>query len=69
MLVPLVLFIILISCNNDDDIGDSIEEIENFSEASYPELVNFTTSSSSTEGIVYEILPGPAVLNPVPGLR
>tara|TARA_R110002074_G_scaffold39540_1_gene106319 strand:- start:5932 stop:7341 length:1410 start_codon:yes stop_codon:yes gene_type:complete len=66
VLFPTLFFLIaLSSCDLSDDVDNPIVEIEeNFSEASYPELVNFTGSSSSTEGIVYEVLPGPAALNP-----
>lgn len=35
------------------------------SSASYPELVTFTSSQNSVSGLVYEVMPGPAVLNPM----
>ncbi len=37
---------------------------ENSSSVSYPELVRFTKSSSSEDGLVYEVLPGPAAIDP-----
>jgi hypothetical protein len=37
---------------------------ENSSSASYPELVKFTESSSSDFGLIYEVMPGPAAINP-----
>ncbi|AVR45088.1 hypothetical protein C7S20_07290 [Christiangramia fulva] len=37
---------------------------ENASSASYPELVSFNRSQSSEAGLVYEVLPGPAAINP-----
>jgi len=35
------------------------------SSASYPDVVSFTKSESSPLGMVYEIMPGPAVINPM----
>lgn len=37
---------------------------ENYSSANYPEVVKFTDSESSENGLVYEVLPGPAAINP-----
>jgi hypothetical protein len=37
---------------------------ENYSSADYPNLVEFTKSESSETGLVYEVLPGPAAINP-----
>lgn len=35
------------------------------SSASYPDVVTFTSSQNSVSGIVYEVMPGPAVINPM----
>ncbi|MDF1573139.1 MAG: hypothetical protein P1P82_16145 [Bacteroidales bacterium] len=37
---------------------------ENSSWVNYPDLVEFTESESSETGLVYEVLPGPAAINP-----
>lgn len=53
------------SCEDDNNNGTGAEpEVKNFSTADYPDLVEVTKSSSSEEGLVYEVLPGPAALNP-----
>jgi len=34
------------------------------SSAEYPGIVKFTASESSANGLVYEVMPGPSVINP-----
>lgn len=48
--------------NNSKGVPKSFHE--NYSSADYPNLVAFTESSSSDIGVVYEVLPGPAAINP-----
>ena len=53
-----------IACENNDAIDSpQVAQNEASSEASYPELASFKSSSSSSEGQVYEVLPGPAALD------
>ncbi|MGI9174646.1 MAG: hypothetical protein ACR2GR_04955, partial [Rhodothermales bacterium] len=43
--------------------GDDHESVRT-SAASYPDLVTFSSSRSSSEGVVYEVLPGPSAIDP-----
>lgn len=51
-------------CEDDNDGPGAEPLVENYSSADYPDLVEFTKSSNSEAGLVYEVLPGPAALNP-----
>jgi len=68
ILITTTLF--LTSCNDLTEVFENVLKKppqtfhENYSSASYPELVKFTESSSSEAGLVYEVLPGPAAINP-----
>ena len=61
--VLLAVSVILIQCGDSNGTGD-LSETERISSASAAEQVELSGSSSSEEGVVYEVLPGAAVMNP-----
>ena len=63
-ILSFLLFVSAYGCEKDDNDIDQPLFIENFSTASYLNLVEFTRSASSENGAVYEIMPGPAAINP-----
>lgn len=62
LLVAVVASFLLSSCSKDDPSPNPVNQAN--SSANYPNLVAFTYSQSSTPGEVYEVMPGPAVINP-----
>ena len=58
-ILPMFLLVIFLSAPLLD-----AQPRQRSSRASYPEFVTFSSSSSSKSGAVYEVLPGPAVINP-----
>ena len=64
ILVLLFLGIGFIGCSDNTTGPNTDTEATRSSSASYAELTEFSTSASSAEGDVYEILPGPAAVNP-----
>lgn len=59
----LAVGIMVMQCADSNDAGD-LSESKRVSSASVQEHVQLSGSSSSDEGVVYEVLPGPAVMNP-----
>jgi hypothetical protein len=59
------LFAFATACNdNSDDPGPQFGSSSSTSSASYSDEVTFSGSSNSASGQIYEVLPGPAVINP-----
>lgn len=59
----LVLSLIFSQCSDSNDANDLSNDIRS-SSASTSEQVEFSGSSSSEDGVVYEVLPGPAAMDP-----
>ncbi len=53
----------ILSCSDDSTSSKTSNE-ERVTTASYNDIVEFSGSKSTTTGKVYEVLPGPAVMNP-----
>ncbi|MCF7805336.1 MAG: hypothetical protein K9N46_09215 [Candidatus Marinimicrobia bacterium] len=64
--IMLLLFvgIGIAGCSDNAAGPDTDTEATRSSSVSYAELTEFSASESSTEGAVYEVLPGPAAVNP-----
>lgn len=61
--VAVVASFLLSSCSEDDET-DLNPVNQSSSSANYPNQVEYTKSQSSTSGQVYEVMPGPAAINP-----
>jgi hypothetical protein len=59
----LVVGLVLMQCSDSNDAND-LSKATRTSSASVPEQVTFNGSSSSQSGAVYEVMPGPAAMNP-----
>jgi len=64
IVVLLFLGIGFIGCSDNTAGPDSETAATRSSSASYADLTEFSTSASSADGAVYEVLPGPAAVNP-----
>ncbi len=64
--IGLFLFaFVAISCSDNEVNPNLFQSSSISSSADYSDLVTFSGSSSSSSGQVYEVLPGPAVMNPM----
>jgi len=59
----LIVSLILMQCSDSNDAQD-LSEATRTSSASAAEQVNFSGSSNSESGAVYEVMPGPAAMDP-----
>ena len=65
LLGTFIIMLVLAGCSKNT-ITDPQEEVQiRSASADYSEQVQFKTSASSATGKVYEVLPGPAVMNPM----
>ena len=74
--IALLSLLILSACENEIEVKPDVSELKmkkadspqgfraRESSASYPEVVEFSASRSSAEGEIFEVLPGPAAINP-----
>ncbi|NOY57935.1 MAG: hypothetical protein GXO75_03245 [Calditrichaeota bacterium] len=63
--IAVFLLASLVGCSKDKGgITNPLTSQTRSASASYTDVVAFSTSKSSTAGAVYEVLPGPAVMNP-----
>lgn len=60
----MVLMLLIAGCEKESSGPDELEPETLSSSASHADVVTFSGSQSSSTGSVYEVLPGPAVMNP-----
>jgi len=63
--ILLVFVFVGASCSDDSVDPEQFQGATNSSSADYSDLVTFSGGNSTSSGQIYEVLPGPAVMNPM----
>jgi len=64
LIISLLVFVAA-SCSDEAVNPEQFQSTTNSSSADYSDLITFSGASSASSGEIYEVLPGPAVINPM----